>query len=120
MKQLLILVFTCSTFIAMAQKNTQGFYFGAALAGGSIYYDDEDLDDRDVSSGLDLRFGYGVNKTTTLFLGIGGYSVSGQEEDILRENYTLALAEVGAKLHLGSKEKSPIWYLEAGFSGSCS
>lgn len=118
MKQLLILIFTCSSLLVMAQKNTQGFYFGAALAGGTIYYDEDNLNDRDASSGLDLRLGYGVGKTTTLFLGFGGYSVSGQEEDLLRENYTLGLAELGAKFHLGAQQKSPVWYLEAALQGA--
>jgi hypothetical protein len=101
-----------------AQKNTQGLYLGLSIAGGNIYYDDDNLSNKDPFSGLDLRIGYGLNSTTTLFLGIGGYEAEGQEEDLFRDNYTAGLFELGARFHFGKKMKNPIFYAEAALQGA--
>ena len=101
-----------------AQKNTRGLYLGLSPTGGEIFYDEDNLSNKDPFSGLDLRLGYGINSTTTLFVGIGGYDAEGQEEDLLREDYSAGLFELGAKFHFGKKMKNPIFYAEAALQGA--
>lgn len=71
---------------------------------------DEENDENDRGGGLGFRIGYGFTPTFSLYLGLTGANM--RLEENRNDNYGLAIAELGTRLHFGRKLKSPTFYLD--------
>lgn len=113
-------LFFCFSLVFSAQlaaqlmPNTQGFFADLSLAGATVYYDEDDLDNNSNAGGLDLRLGYGFTPTFTLYATLGGYRVQGSAESGLTEDYDLGIFEIGGRFHFGKKIKPVVFYLDGG------
>ncbi|MEM7572162.1 MAG: outer membrane beta-barrel protein [Bacteroidota bacterium] len=99
---------------AQLMPNTQGFFADLSLAGATVFYDEDNLDNNSNAGGLDLRLGYGFTPTFTLYATLGGYRVQGNEESGLTEDYDLGIFEIGGRFHFGKKIKPVVFYLDGG------
>ena len=97
---------------AQLMPNTQGFFADLSLAGATVYYDEDNLDNNTNAGGIDLRLGYGFTPTFTLYANLGAYQVQGNANSALTEDYDLGIFEIGGRFHFGRKIKPVVFYLD--------
>lgn len=100
------------TFYAQVTPTTTGFFGHLAIGGAQVAYDDEVTDETGGGGGLELRLGYGITPTTTLYVGFGGYQIGGEAESLFRDDYPLGVFELGARFHFGQKTKPLVFYAD--------
>lgn len=112
--RILSLAFLCCLFTTTlsAQYKTQGFFGNLSVAGSSVRYDEDDIDESSGGLGLDLRLGYGITPTTTLYVGYGSYGVAGDDETLFRDDYSVGAGQIGARFHFGQKVSPAVFYLD--------
>lgn len=105
-------LFLLCSFALSAQVTTTGFFGNLALGAASVSYDEDGFDESAGGLGLDLRLGYGITPTTTLYLGFGGYNIGGNDETLFVDDYGFGTAELGARFHIGRKVNPLVFYVD--------
>lgn len=85
---------------AAQDSNTRGFFFQFAFDSQVVDYDDDAFDGEDTGGGISLRAGYGLSRVVTLFGGIGGAGLDGEDNDVVDDEYGWGSAEIGARFNL--------------------
>jgi hypothetical protein len=103
---------------AQTPSNTEGLYLGAAANGTRLYFDEDDFDVNDGGGGLALRAGYGVSRVVTLFVGVSGARLDGENNGVINDDYDYGVGELGARFHFGGGRRALVPYLEASLQGA--
>lgn len=100
---------------AQAQRyDRSGFALGARVYGAGLSVESDGEDETNSGGGLDVRVGYGFNRTVSVFLNVGGARM--QPEADAADTYTLGTADLGAQVNLlPSKAVNP--YLRLALTG---
>ncbi len=96
--------------IAAQQSTTRGFNLGVQLQGAALAVEGNDPD---AGGGLGLKFGYGVNRTITLFAALDGAQVTAENSPNLTGEWTLGHFDLGARFHFANSLRRWVPYLEA-------
>ncbi|MDP9178967.1 MAG: outer membrane beta-barrel protein [Gemmatimonadota bacterium] len=92
---------------------TEGFFLAPHLLGASLEFEDEEVES---GGGGGLTIGYGFTRMFSAFFTIDGASVDIRDPDISGD-YTLAQADLGARLNFRSETRKAIPYIEAALTG---
>lgn len=116
---LLVVLLMGSAALAHAQapSRTQKLFFSVGLEGTRIYFDEDDLDTSDGGGGLGLQIGYGFTRTFSLYLGVSGAVMDGENNGVIEDEYALGVGEIGTQLHFGGGRRALVPYLDFAFSG---
>jgi len=111
MKNLFTLSFLLFALPLVAQVNTTGFFLGGGFGAGSVFYDEDNIDETAGTGGLGLRIGYGFSPTFTLYANLAGYNVQGRDNSLFREDYNFGIFELGGRFYFGRKIKPTVFTL---------
>jgi hypothetical protein len=93
---------------APVRANTSGFFFGLALNGSSIRFDDASSD-IESGGGISAQIGWGFTKNFALLFDVSGAAISSDGGD-----YGLGHAEIGGRWHFASPSRALVPFLEVG------
>ncbi|PHI20540.1 hypothetical protein CEQ90_07245 [Lewinellaceae bacterium SD302] len=113
---LLLTLLSSITLAAQVYPTTRGLFLNLHVGAASVAYDDVN-DESAGGGGVGLRAGYGITPTTTLYLGIAGYNISGNSNTIFLEDYPVGIFEIGSRFHFGKKVKPLMFYLDVALQG---
>lgn len=86
---------------ATAQSSkTEKLFLQVALDGQALAYNEDDFSDDDAGVGLSLRAGWGVSRVVTLYAGVGGAHIGGEDESVINDEYDWGAVELGARFNL--------------------
>ncbi|MEM1116846.1 MAG: outer membrane beta-barrel protein [Bacteroidota bacterium] len=102
---------------ASAQRaTTDGLFLQVSADAQSLFFNEDDFDQRDDGTGLSLRAGYGVSRVVTLYLGLAGSRVEGATNGVIDQPYDWGGGEIGARVNLlPSRRLQP--YLDVALRG---
>jgi len=104
------LVLGSSASAAGQSSTTRGFSLGLQAQGASLTVQNGDAD---TGGGGGIRFGYGVNRTITLFLAADGASVDAVNAPNIAGSWDMAHVDLGARFYFANALRRWIPYLEA-------
>lgn len=113
---LIPLVLVAGRAEAQRGPNTSGLFLNAHLSGTLIGYDENDLatlgviDDSHGGGGIGVMVGYGFSPLITLYLGLNGSVVDGNQ---LRDEYILTHVDLGVLFNFVSRSRT-VPYLTGG------
>jgi hypothetical protein len=92
------------------RSNTSKFFLAFELNGSSITLEDDD-EQSESGGGATLRLGYGFTRVVSMFAELAGAAISANGQ-----NWTLAHADLGVRVHLGSAAGALRPYVEGAFT----
>jgi hypothetical protein len=103
---------------AQAPSSTDKLFLHASVGGTRLYFDEDDFDQNDGGGGLTLRAGYSVSRVVTLFAGVSGARMDGENNGVIDDEYDYGVGEIGARFHFGAGRRALVPYLEASLQGA--
>lgn len=111
---LLVAASTAATAAEAQESTTRGFVLGAHLNGTSLTVEDSD---RSNGGGGGLVFGYGLNRSFTLFVQLDGSSIDVRNQDDVEGKWAIGHVDLGLRYHFANSLRSWVPYLQAAFTG---
>jgi hypothetical protein len=108
---LVALGFISTTPLVAQKSTTRGLHLGAHLQAASLQVQEADPAS---GGGLGVRVGYGINRIITLYLEVDGVQVEAGDPDTFAGDWSMAHADIGARIHFASTLRS--WVPYVGFA----